>query len=516
MTTATYGEPLDAVATPLDVVSNPELFAAKFLKIRNKEKQLVPLKWNRAQRHFHQNRTERDLILKARQMGFSTYVQGEQFRRSVTKTSTSITLAHDSDTTQKLRRMADRFWEHCQFNGIRPRRQYANAALATYPELDSASIIGTAGGTQKGRGDTYTDFHGSEVAFWPDAEKILTGAMQGGNPDVVLESTPNGAQGHFYDLCMEALSGDSVWTLHFYTWWWDEGYAIELVDGEVIEFTYDEVTASRKAETDGFGGLTPEQIKWRRWKKKELRDKFEQEYPEDAIGCFLTSGNSYFGDTSENFKAPFNATYDPTHTYSGGMDFAQTNDYLVFSISDRTMNCQVAQLRVNNLSWKELRRRVYKLYCQWSGESVYQKDKAILDMQENELPIWEYEEQLKELQLQRKAEEFVTVAEKNSIGVPNIEALIEMGMPLDMFNTTNESKAEIMSEQYEALHTNDYQLLNIPATKHEYNIFVATQLPSGAWRLAAAGDGHDDTVIATALDLYASTNSMTVRMAVAG
>jgi len=31
------------------------------------------------------------------------------------------------------------------------------------------------------------------VAFWKDAEKIVAGAMQGGNPMVILESTLNGA-----------------------------------------------------------------------------------------------------------------------------------------------------------------------------------------------------------------------------------------------------------------------------------------------------------------------------------
>src|SRR3972149_458464 len=177
-----------AKISPKKLVNNPELFATKFLWLLDKNKKLVNFRWNKAQRDFHSKRTGRDLILKARQLGFSTYIQGELFRRCVTKTTTSITLAHDGDTTAKLRLMADRFYENCKFGNIQPQRKYANASLTTYPEFDSSCIIATAGNVTVGRGDTYSDFHGSEVAFWPDAESIISGAMQGGQPDVILES----------------------------------------------------------------------------------------------------------------------------------------------------------------------------------------------------------------------------------------------------------------------------------------------------------------------------------------
>ena len=201
--------------TPNQIINNPERFSSVFLKILDKQKNLVPFHWNRMQKHFHANRTSRDLILKARQLGSSTYIQGEMFRRTVTGTRTTITIAHDDDLTKKLRLMADRFYDNCKFNNIQPARKYSNDTMTTYPEFDSSATITTAGGVQKGRGDTYTDFHGSEVAFWKDAEKIVAGAMQGGNPDVILESTPNGAQGYFYDRCMEAIHDEGVWRLHF-------------------------------------------------------------------------------------------------------------------------------------------------------------------------------------------------------------------------------------------------------------------------------------------------------------
>ena len=444
--------------TPKQILNSPPEFARVFLKILDKDKALVPFRYNKAQAHFQANRTGRDLILKARQLGFSTLIQGEMFRKTVTSTQTTITLAHDAETTQKLRRMADRFYEHCKFGDVQPLRKYANATLATYPEFDSTATIATAGNVETGRGDTYTMLHGSEVAFWRDAEKIVAGAMQGGSPSVVLESTPNGAQGFFYDKCMEALSGNSIWTLHFYTWWWDDNYRID--NDEVIAHTDEEAALVAKH------GLDSAQIKWRREKVKELGRLFIQEYPEDAVSCFLTSGNSYFGDLSGVFTAPPNAEYIEGHEYIAGLDFGQT-DYTAMPVFDKTTRQQVDLLHINKTEWSEQRNRIKQVYDKWHLQSV--------------------------------------LAEKNSIGSVNIEALREIGVYAIPFETTNESKAAIMSNMHELLH-NGWKLLDIPVQKHEFNTFVSSQLPSGAWRLAADGDGHDDTVMGCGIGLWQVTN----------
>lgn len=437
--------------TPVQVASDPALFASAFLRILDKQKQLVPFRWNRAQADFHAKRTGRDVILKARQLGFSTYVQGEMFRRTVTHTRTTITLAHDADTTSKLRLMADRFWEHCNFNSIQPARKYANASMTTYPEFDSVVTIATAGNVETGRGDTYTDFHGSEVAFWPDAEKIIAGALQGGNPDAILESTPNGAQGFFYEVCMESLRGDGVWRLHFYPWWWDDAYQIPLEADETLDYTDEELELVQQH------GLSPAQIKWRRVKVKELRGNFKQEYPEDPVSCFLTSGNSYFGDLSDVFTAPMNVSYNPDHVYVAGLDFGQTNDFTAMPVLDVTAKQQVDLLHVRKLPWDEQRKRIADMYFKWHCRKMG--------------------------------------AEANSIGSVNIEELRKLHLTILPFQTTNITKADIMSDLYEALHTGGWKLQDYPVQRHEMQTFVSTQTPSGLWRLAAEGEGHDDTVI---------------------
>jgi hypothetical protein len=352
--------------------------------------------------------------------------------------------------------MADRFWEHCKYGSTQPARKYANASLTTYPELMSEAMIAKAGSINIGRGATITDFHGSEVAFWPDAEKIIAGAMQGGDPDVILKSTPNGAQGYFYDKCMEALSGAGIWKLHFYPWWWDDTYRVALDVGEQLtgySLEEERLILAHK--------LAPEQIKWRRKKQKELGRLFIQEYPEDPISCFLTSGNSYFGDISGNYAAPLDAQWQEGHKYSAGLDFAQTTDFTCLIVLDRTTRTMVDYLHIHGLEWAEQRRRIKAMYNKWHLPNI--------------------------------------TAESNSIGGVNIEALRSDGVNCVPFETTNASKAEIASDLHDALHTDGLQLMDWPVLRHEMNTFVSTQLPSGIWRLAADGEGHDDTVMALML-----------------
>lgn len=445
--------------TPDRLAGDPVEYAQRLLYVLDKQKRKRRLEYNRAQRHYLNNRTRHDLILKARQMGFSTVVQAELFRIVTTRAATTLTMAHEDEQTQVFRRRVDFFYDNLP--DPRPKRKYANAGVTTYPGMHSEARIGTAGNVAKGRGDTYTHFHGSEVAFWPDAESIVAGAMQGGNPAVVLESTPNGAQGYYYDLCMGALDGSNEFKLHFYPWWWDDGYRLPLLPEEVITLTDEE------AELVAKHGLDAEQIKWRRTKQRELKHLFQQEYPEDPVTCFLLSGEGYFGDITLVKKSSRDLTPDSSHRYRAGLDFGQTTDYTVLSVIDRNTKAQVDLLRINRLSWKEMRRRVIERCKYWGVD--------------------------------------VLLAEENSMGSTNIEDMreemgeAECSTALIPFHTDNSSKASIMSELHEAMHSGALAILDDPTQSKELRVFQASQTKTGLWQLSAPPNEHDDTVIALAL-----------------
>lgn len=444
-----------------------EDFAAQRLRILDKDKQLVPLRYNTVQRELIGNLSGRDLILKARQHGVSTVIQGLLYEAAVTSTATTLTLAKDDSTTQILRRLNERYHRN---DPNKPQRGNASAELSTYPLTDSEAMVATAGNSTSGRAATLTHLHGSEVAYWKDAEAIITGAGQAGKPAIYLESTPNGQQGHFYNLCMEALDGVGTWRLHFYPWWLDAAYALPIV--EPLTLTDDELLLIEAHD------LTPEQIAWRRSKQRELKHQFIQEYPEDPRSCFLASGYGYFGDVAYAFQVGLAMSYEPGHVYVAGLDFGQTKDFTVLAIKDVTTNRQVAMLRINGYPWAEMRRQIVAMCKTWHVSKL--------------------------------------IGESNSMGSTNIEALQSelnaagCGTYLEAFDTTNESKAAIMGSLHEALHHGNLLLLDDPVLRQEINAFVATQLPSGAWRLAAGGQGHDDTVIATALMQHAGYQGWSV------
>lgn len=451
-------------------------FAETFLYIYDKEQKRVKLNYNPVQTNFLVNRSKRDLVLKARQFGISTAIQAEFFRIAVTQRASIAVLAHDDDTTQKLRRMSNRFWENMP-DKLKPARKYSNDRLVTYPDFDSEITIATAGNTTTGRGGTYSHIHGSEVAFWKDAQSIVSGMLEGGNPYIVLESTPNGAQGYFYERCMEALENKSNWKLHFYSWWasGENEYKIKFSNNDEY-FDFKNSLTDEEKELIQRNNLTLEQINWRRYKIRDLKSQFWQEYPENPRTCFLLSGNGYFGDVSKAFSFERDYEYNSDFKYMGGLDFGQLNDFTAFSVICKNTKKQVDFLNINRLDWSEMRKQVALMCKKWNIKMVW--------------------------------------AEENSMGSTNIEELrnelrdLSIHTKIKPFKTTINTKREIMSSLHEALHEDGLTLIDDEdgIQKRQFNAFVSKQTPLGNWQLLADGDEHDDLVIANALANQACLN----------
>ena len=492
----------------MNVFSDITEFAPTFLYIIDKEQNKRKLHLNPTQLAFHSNRSNRDLVLKPRQKGISTYVLADYFRMAVTQTVNTATLLQDDDATQLFRYRTQMFYDGikeliCKQYGVDPsqatskeleklpipKREYANATITTYPEYNSRCYIATVGSAAtgkrgKGRGGTYSHIHASEIAYWQDAQKIVSGLMQGGNPQIILESTPNGAQGYFYDLCMEVL--DQVpdwqtliksqtylqgldWRLHFFTWWFDDEYRIPLEPGEKIVYaTTEKYGLKSESELVEKYHLTPEQIKWRRRKIREVKHEFPQEYPEDIIDCFLLSGMGYFGDV-RNSVLPDNETIPVVldHRYYAGLDFGQANDFTVLSVIDKDLRIQVDMLRVNQTSWSDMREQIRKMCDKWGVKFL--------------------------------------LAEKNSIGSVNIEELRKefsanrSKTKIMEFTTSNLTKAEIMSDLHEGIHEMGLKLLPDKIQLKEIQAFTRKYTTAGTPILEAPESEHDDTVIALAL-----------------
>lgn len=451
------------------VATSPYLYAKKLLYIQDDNDQIVPLVYRPEQIEYLRNRTARDLILKPRQIGFSTAIQAEIFRHSTTRPTRSLTLADDSKNTDKLRRMQQKFYDYMPGNR-KPQRTISNSNLTIFPQFNSEVMLGTAGNTNVGRAGSYRIQHYSEVAHYINAQSIMASALQGGKPFwVVAESTAAGARGWFFERCMEALNEpeESVWKLHFYTWFDYSEYKLPLKQGKVLKYDDEEQALVAKHS------LSPEQINWRRYKIKEMgKDGFIQEYPEDPITCFLTSGGNVF--RIEPLKHLYaGLEYNPEHTYVAGLDWGQQADYTAFSIKDATAYKEVALIRTNKRSWHAMRSDIIELCRKWNIEKI--------------------------------------IAEVNSIGSVNIESLwhgleaAKLRTVIEAFNTTNRSKDMLVKYMQRGLNEDGLQLLDIDFATHELRSFQTKQTPTGLWAYSHPPGGHDDTVIARMLANYACT-----------
>jgi len=482
------------------VMNDQALFAETFLRILNKEKQLVPLRYFKIQRHSMAHETRRTIKIKPRQPGFTTMEASKTFKEATTKTITSITLAHLDVTTQAIRRMADRFYDNWPKPFPKPLRALANDVITTYPDTGSECITATAGSMDVGHGLTITRAHLSEVSRWRNPEDVMQGILQAVplHGSVVAESTTNGQSGWMYDMTFETLDsangrlfveGKNGWSVQFYPWWWASDYFLPLEQGERLDFTEEEMYLIDMHD------LTPAQIKWRRVKMLEEKGKFFESYPEDITTCFISlDGTSVFrnvrsvvSDTvpyfdldrpeGERLARAYRKAH-PNKRFAIGCDWARENDYSVFTVIDIETWEVVCIMRLRHLDWHIQRARLMTLHDVFQAERI--------------------------------------ISEANDGGRVNNSALLMSGLPLQAFNTSAKSKPIIIDHLNEAI---EGRLLHLPSGPlanrddprnvlvDELNAFKVTRLGSGHYRQEAPKGMHDDMVLSLAFALYGAKQS---------
>ena len=275
-------------------------YARNCLTIRAKDGSEQNLNLNKAQAYIHERLEAqlrdtgkvRALILKGRQQGCSTYVGGRFYHRTTWgRGLRTFILTHEDAATQNLFEMVNRYHEHCPVF-VRPSTGAANAKELFFDKLDSGYKVGTAGTRGVGRSSTIQLFHGSEVAFWPNAESHAAGVLQAvpdePGTEVILESTANGIGNFFHQKWRDAENGEGDFIAIFVPWFWQVEYRKALPEG----FT----PTDEEQEYAGLYGLDWEQVAWRRNKIAELKDAalFKQEYPATAAEAFQMSGHDSF------------------------------------------------------------------------------------------------------------------------------------------------------------------------------------------------------------------------------
>ncbi|MDO4581935.1 MAG: hypothetical protein Q4B96_05075 [Bacillota bacterium] len=285
------------------------------LKIQDKNGRLIPLIFNQPQLTLYREierqqaagKPVRIIILKARQIGFSTAVAALFFQRTATIPHTnSMIVAHKADASANIFNKTKLFYEELP-EALRPLKKASNARellfenpsskaaeKAQTPGLRSKIEIETAGNSSAGRSATVHNLHLSELAYWPHPEATLISLMQAvpyaPHTMVIIESTACGVGGEFYRQWLRAQRGESEFVPLFFPWWSHDEYRL---DGpEPLTATPEEQELSQ------LYALDEQQLRWRRHCISANcggdESVFAQEYPACAEEAFLASGRPVF------------------------------------------------------------------------------------------------------------------------------------------------------------------------------------------------------------------------------
>ncbi len=398
---------------------NTKQYIEKYIKIRDKSGKIINLQFNEPQQRLYdiikeqklKNKPVRIVILKARQLGFSTIAESILFKETTTKfnVNTGI-ITHQDEATKNLFNMSKLMYE-CLPQEMKPAKKASNAQELIFDNdkgtgLKSKIRCMTAGSQGVGRSYTYDNLHVSELAFWPGNKKTtMTGLLQAvpnlPSTIIIIESTANGFE-YFKEIWDGAVAGENDFIPLFVGWNELKDYQMPYTG---FELTSEEIQLQRDYN------LSLEQLTWRRWCIRNNCsndiEQFKQEYPITPEEAFISTGACYFNkeiiigriNKIKNIK-PLRKGYfsysingnkisdiefidddkgyidiyeEPKdgHPYVLGGDTAgDGSDYFTGLAIDNSNGKQIAKLRHNKIDEDEYSRQIYCLGTYYNNALV--------------------------------------------------------------------------------------------------------------------------------------------------
>jgi len=188
----------------------------------------------------------------------------------------------------------------------------------------------------------------------------------------------------------------------------------------------------------------------------------EQIYRQEYLAEFLQNEGAVFRNIDACLSA--DSGDHKNHRLFAGVDWGQQNDFTAISIICATCRHEVELDRFNKIEWAFQRARLKAALDRWRVMAV--------------------------------------MVETNSIGQPNLEALMREGLPVRGFETTASSKPPLIQSLALALERVEYQWLPDQVGRMELLSYEAKRNPTtGRVTYSAPSGGHDDTVMARAIAL---------------
>ena len=281
-----------------------EQFADQLWRLNNlyeivdKRGKRIRFKMNWGQERLYEEMALRHIVLKARQIGMSTFLGVLQVDCCVFMPDfQTATLAHDLDSAEKL------FFRNIKFpyeslpDGI---KDMCPATRDRSRELrfSNGSVVSVVTSARSG---TYQLLHVSEFgklcAKYPDkSREVVTGSFEATPSDgiICIESTAEGQSGYFYDYTMEAKKAKEEgrklapldWRLTFLPWFEHPEYVLNPIGSTISDELrkYFESLETKHGIT-----LSPARKAWYAAKARILLDDMKREYPSTIEEAFEQS-----------------------------------------------------------------------------------------------------------------------------------------------------------------------------------------------------------------------------------
>lgn len=302
------------IVTAWNVALDPKLTTMEsfleFFEVETKDRSIVPFVLKNPQRRlvrmiqkaWDDGHAAYVLVLKARQIGFSTLMQLIQ-AEGILRWPGNLgqTFSYEQDQVEFLATKADFFLRQVPVESRPETRLWSkrHVALRHYMEnggfQESQLQVKTAKNTRIGRGYTVHRAHLSEPPFYDNLIGML--GIKNAVPNrpgclCVLEFTANGYD-EVYKLWKGAEAGENDYMTLFASWLEEPEYQIDTVAGDDMK-PRDEI----ERHLYHTHSCTPEQMKWWRWCVRNNCDGHVpsalQEYPCCAEKAFQSTGRPVF------------------------------------------------------------------------------------------------------------------------------------------------------------------------------------------------------------------------------
>lgn len=267
--------------------------------IKDKNGKKILFEPNQEQESFYVGYHGRDIILKARQLGFTTFKMISDLDECLFSPNHSAgCICHNLDDAKDIFRNKIKFaYQNITEGQKELLREVGYELPKAVNDKDNAYVFSNGSSLKVSvsyRGGTLQSLHVSEFGkicrkFPHKAVEIVTGAFEavGIDGDITLESTAEGREGYFYDYCQNSRNLKEHTKLdfkfHFFPWHFRPEYSMEGAIAVALLDYFEALESKFNVK------LSDNQKAWYSAKWRQLGDDIKREYPSTPDEAFEQS-----------------------------------------------------------------------------------------------------------------------------------------------------------------------------------------------------------------------------------